>query len=303
MIHHKYSSLIVAACLALTTMTCIPSAFAEGNAEASVECSQQPEYTGWVHSDSLSARRWCEQGTVASSKEFFDPGSNAWYWADSDGSIAHDKDVYQWSNGGKWVRYDHNGYMVKGENYKNGGWYFFDLTTGAMFKGIHYVGVNGGKWVYYDWTTGKMAHGEQFVNYDAAHTGWYLFDTYTGAMFHGDTFVRSNGGKWVRYDSVTGKMVHGLQRQGNAYYYFDQNTGKMAHGRTYVPEWNGWFWFDQTTGQYIPQSSQPAKPAQPSGTYYANCTAVRRAGKAPLHRGDPGYRPELDRDKDGLACE
>lgn len=37
--------------------------------------------------------------------------------------------------------------------------------------------------------------------------------------------------------------------------------------------------------------------------HYANCDAVRAAGKAPLHRGDPGYRSGLDRDSDGLACE
>jgi hypothetical protein len=37
--------------------------------------------------------------------------------------------------------------------------------------------------------------------------------------------------------------------------------------------------------------------------YYKNCSAVRAAGKAPLHRGDPGYRSGLDRDDDGVACE
>ena len=37
--------------------------------------------------------------------------------------------------------------------------------------------------------------------------------------------------------------------------------------------------------------------------YYPNCTAARRAGAAPLYRGDPGYRPPLDRDQDGIACE
>jgi hypothetical protein len=36
---------------------------------------------------------------------------------------------------------------------------------------------------------------------------------------------------------------------------------------------------------------------------YANCDAVRAAGKAPLHRGDPGYSSALDRDGDGVACE
>lgn len=39
------------------------------------------------------------------------------------------------------------------------------------------------------------------------------------------------------------------------------------------------------------------------GTYYADCGAARAAGAAPLHRGSPGYRPELDPDGDGTACE
>ncbi len=37
--------------------------------------------------------------------------------------------------------------------------------------------------------------------------------------------------------------------------------------------------------------------------YYGNCAAVRAAGKAPLHRDDPGYRSGLDGDHDGVACE
>ncbi len=44
------------------------------------------------------------------------------------------------------------------------------------------------------------------------------------------------------------------------------------------------------------------KPPPPP-VYYANCAAVRAAGKAPLYRGDPGYRAALDRDGDGVACE
>jgi len=36
---------------------------------------------------------------------------------------------------------------------------------------------------------------------------------------------------------------------------------------------------------------------------YANCTAVRAAGAAPIHRGDPGYSSKLDRDGDGIGCE
>ncbi|MFS0695811.1 excalibur calcium-binding domain-containing protein [Streptomyces nitrosporeus] len=38
-------------------------------------------------------------------------------------------------------------------------------------------------------------------------------------------------------------------------------------------------------------------------TSYANCSAVRAAGAAPIRRGDPGYGSHLDRDGDGVACE
>lgn len=37
--------------------------------------------------------------------------------------------------------------------------------------------------------------------------------------------------------------------------------------------------------------------------FYPGCDAVRAAGKAPLFRDQPGYRPEMDGDDDGIACE
>ncbi|MXO58563.1 hypothetical protein GRI89_03275 [Altererythrobacter salegens] len=37
--------------------------------------------------------------------------------------------------------------------------------------------------------------------------------------------------------------------------------------------------------------------------YYPNCAAARAAGAAPIRRGEPGYRPQLDADGDGIACE
>lgn len=50
---------------------------------------------------------------------------------------------------------------------------------------------------------------------------------------------------------------------------------------------------------------RPPRTTAPAGgsTYYANCAAVRAAKKAPLYRGQPGFRPGLDRDNDGIACE
>jgi hypothetical protein len=53
--------------------------------------------------------------------------------------------------------------------------------------------------------------------------------------------------------------------------------------------------------QYVP----PAAPTPDVGSpvYYPNCKAAKAAGATPLYRGQPGYRPGLDGDGDGVACE
>ena len=40
-----------------------------------------------------------------------------------------------------------------------------------------------------------------------------------------------------------------------------------------------------------------------TSAYYANCSAARAAGAAPVLRGEPGYSRKLDRDGDGVGCE
>ena len=56
-----------------------------------------------------------------------------------------------------------------------------------------------------------------------------------------------------------------------------------------------------------PAAEAPAQPVQQapaqSSVYYESCADARAAGAAPLHRGEPGYRPGLDKDGDGVACE
>ncbi|HEX9087451.1 MAG TPA: DUF1524 domain-containing protein [Arthrobacter sp.] len=51
-----------------------------------------------------------------------------------------------------------------------------------------------------------------------------------------------------------------------------------------------------------PAAPEPA-PAAPAAAYYANCAAARAAGAAPLRAGQPGYREQMDGDRDGVACE
>jgi hypothetical protein len=55
-------------------------------------------------------------------------------------------------------------------------------------------------------------------------------------------------------------------------------------------------------------SSAPARAGRTAeeiehSVYYARCADAWSAGKAPIFEGQPGYRPELDGDSDGIACE
>jgi hypothetical protein len=50
-------------------------------------------------------------------------------------------------------------------------------------------------------------------------------------------------------------------------------------------------------------ATPPPAPKPTASVYYANCTAARAAGAAPVYRGEAGYRAALDRDNDGVGCE
>ena len=132
--------------------------------------------TGWITIDGVSY--WYENGIRQGydpnnenyrGKEIYDPSTDAWYWLDNvqQGAKAAGKDVYQESlagdwgdavneNGekiGKWVRYDGNGYMVKGWQTNEAGTYYFDPTYGTMAKGQ--VEIDGASY-YFDPTTGIL---------------------------------------------------------------------------------------------------------------------------------------------------
>lgn len=66
---------------------------------------------------------------------------------------------------------------------------------------------------------------------------------------------------------------------------------------------------DQQWAERALESTPPVETARQDPTvveqsvHYAGCDEVRAAGKAPLYAGQPGYRPEMDGDGDGVACE
>jgi hypothetical protein len=44
------------------------------------------------------------------------------------------------------------------------------------------------------------------------------------------------------------------------------------------------------------------RPPQP-GDQWGGCNDARAAGTAPIYRDEPGYRANMDGDRDGIACE
>ncbi|WP_300019167.1 excalibur calcium-binding domain-containing protein [Pseudonocardia sp.] len=64
---------------------------------------------------------------------------------------------------------------------------------------------------------------------------------------------------------------------------------------------------DETIGRPRHSSTPPVHHKQDRRRalteFYSDCAAARSAGSAPLRSGETGYRPALDRDSDGVACE
>ena len=242
-------------------------------------------YTGWRSENGRDY--WYEngvkQGTTGRGKEIYDPDSDAWYWLDANqgGAKAVSKDVYQESNGGKWVRYDANGHMIKGWDTNDDGTYYFDLITGAMAKGDIVVdnlpcsfdtntgiGCNlmwhsmDGKDYWYEagkrqgYDPNNAAYRGKEI-YDPASGAWYWLDnvqqgakTVSKDVYQeseaGDWAENADGtGKWVRYDA-NGHMVKGWDTNNDGTYYFDQVYGTMAKGIVTID--GNLYLFDVDTG-------------------------------------------------------
>jgi hypothetical protein len=52
-----------------------------------------------------------------------------------------------------------------------------------------------------------------------------------------------------------------------------------------------------------PRASERRALTVEASVYYRGCKEARAAGVAPIYRGQPGYRPGMDGDNDGIACE
>jgi endonuclease YncB( thermonuclease family) len=53
----------------------------------------------------------------------------------------------------------------------------------------------------------------------------------------------------------------------------------------------------------VSEDPRPATLPPASSLYFRDCREAWAAGAAPIYRGQPGYRSEMDGDGDGIACE
>jgi len=165
-----------------------------------------------------------EDGRMAVSKEAFVNGG--WRWFDADGTMAVDKDVYQFSSGGKWVRYDGNGSMIKGQDYRYGGWYYFEPFTGAMTKGPAIL--EDGRKVFYDLENGQMLRGEHTIEGRD-----YCFDETDGHLISGQ-----ETNFWLHIDGRA-YWYEGWVRQG-----WKPADLSYRGKEIYDPVSDAWYWLD-----------------------------------------------------------
>ena len=214
-----------------------------------VDGKEVTDYTGLAVNAETGKKYWFDNGVAARSKEAYDGEADAWYWFDADGTMAIDKDVNipDGTENGKWVRYDENGKMKKGEDYRYGGWYHFDETTGAMTKGFTNIadGTEDGKWVYYDEITGQMHHGDSVINGNSYH-----FDDITGKMVHGA--YTAEDGTPCYYDEITGIGLDcQWQLDGDEAFWYEGGKRQGLEGRgkeIYDPATDAWYWLDSIDG-------------------------------------------------------
>lgn len=122
-------------------------------------------------------------------------------------------------------------------------------------------------------------------------------------------------GRLVGVCSVAGVEVNRWQvEQGNALAYVQYggavyNEAEARARAARLGVWAGEFvkpWDFRAArrgGSSAGTSSNSGATAGEVGGMFQSCAAARAAGKSPLIRGQAGYNPNLDGDKDGRACE
>lgn len=144
--------------------------------------------------------------------------------------------------------------MVKGENYRYGGYYYFEPVTGTMIKGP--MVLEDGRRVFYDTVSGQMLKGEHIINGQN-----YVFDENDGYLVSGqDTKF------WVNVDGRD-YWYEDWKRQG-----WNSADDDYRGKEIYDPASDAWYWLDnvqqgaKAVNKNVYQESESAFPDREDGT-------------------------------------
>ena len=141
------------------------------------------------------------------------------------------KGYWDTDNAGNTYYYE-GGQKVYGGKKIGNAWYYFDLTTGAMYH--DQWREKQGEWYYYDSDGIMLANkGSKIDDY------WYYF-TSTGAMLQSGW--RNKDGEWFYYDAE-GHMISNQEIKIDVYWYYFTSTGAMLQSSWRQQEGN-WYYYD-----------------------------------------------------------
>ncbi|WP_371133041.1 excalibur calcium-binding domain-containing protein [Hydrogenophaga sp.] len=101
------------------------------------------------------------------------------------------------------------------------------------------------------------------------------------------------GAAWSHGGGLNAEGCHNNRKTGD--YHCHRSGGGSQNSRSSADSAPGF--------GFAPKGVPGSRPAVGPGASFSNCAQARAAGAAPLRRGEPGYGPHLDRDRDGVACE
>ena len=128
--------------------------------------------------------------------------------------------------------------LPSGWQNKNGVWYYYDPSTGAMVTGWLKYGDN---YYYFNPSTGALATGWVWVQEQKTY---FYINPSTGAMT--GWLVYQN--KIYFYDTARGVFQTGWLLYDNKFYYFNPTTAVMMTGWVWVAEQGTYFYIDPSTG-------------------------------------------------------
>ncbi len=126
-----------------------------------------------------------------------------------------------------------------------------------------------------------------------------------GTRYVADKWYFNNIGKKSRWD-YRSYHANGKTKTSTIAKYRSNGTRYYAEDYTYTSNGQKTSFTKRaydTRGKVSSTKKYTYNTRSSSTVSYANCSAVKAAGKAPLYKGQPGYSTSLDRDRDGVACE